>query len=245
LPALLAAERVWASYGGVVAVRDVSLEVPAGSLVAILGANGAGKSTFLRVLAGLHRPDSGRVVFDGTDLAGLSAHAVARRGVVLVPEGRAIFPSLTVSENVRIAARDHAGTARVQELFPILGERMAQRAGTLSGGEQQMLALARCVATEAPVLLLDEPSLALAPRMVDQVFGAIRNLRASGRTIVLVEQYVGRALEMSDLVYVMEKGTRAFAGEPEELSRSPVLAQTYLGGTTGAQGPQRQEVAAG
>jgi branched-chain amino acid transport system ATP-binding protein len=230
VPALLDAEGIEASYGSLRAVQGVTLRIPAGVLAAVLGPNGAGKSTLLRVLAGLHRPDQGRVLLGGDDLTRLPAHEVARRGIALVPEGRAIFPSLSVADNLRLAGARGEGLERVTRAFPRLAERMSQTAGTLSGGEQQMLALARCWVTDAPVLLLDEPSLALAPRLVDEVFASVRALREEGRTIVLVEQYVARALEMADLVYVLEKGRCVFAGEPAELAHHPVLERTYLGG---------------
>jgi branched-chain amino acid transport system ATP-binding protein len=229
VPPLLEAEAVWASYDSLRAVQGMSLQLPEGALAAVLGPNGAGKSTLLRVLGGLHRAERGRVWLRGEDVTGLPAHQVARRGMVLVPEGRAIFPSLSVADNLRLAgARDDAFD-RVVQAFPVLGQRMSQTARTLSGGEQQMLALARCTATGASVLLLDEPSLALAPRLVDEVFRSIGRLRAQGKTILLVEQYVTRALEMADLVYVMEKGRGVFAGEPGELAHHPVLERTYLG----------------
>lgn len=230
MPALLEAREVWASYGRLRAVQGVSLGVPRGSLVALLGPNGAGKSTLLKVLAGLHRPERGRILLGGRDLTGLPAHRVARRGVTLVPEGRGIFPSLTVAENLRLAGVWNGGRRRVLETFPVLGDRLCQQAGTLSGGEQQMLALSPALSTEARVVLLDEPSLALAPRLVDEVFGAVELLRRAGKTVVLVEQYVRRALEAADLVYVMQKGRCVFAGEPGELAHRPALEGTYLGG---------------
>ena len=229
MPPLLEADAIWASYGNLRAVQGVSLQLPRGVLAAVLGPNGAGKSTLLRVLGGLHRPDRGTVLLRGADVTGLPGHQMARRGLVLVPEGRAIFPSLSVADNLRLAGAREDGFDRVVDVFPVLARRMAQTAGTLSGGEQQMLALARCTATDAPVLLLDEPSLALAPRLVDEVFRSIGRLRDAGKTILLVEQYVTRALQMADLVYVMEKGKRVFAGEPGELAHHPVLERTYLG----------------
>jgi len=229
VPALLEAREVRASYGGLVAVRDVTLGVPQGALVALLGPNGAGKSTLLRVLAGLHLPDRGRVFLGGDDVTGEPAHALARRGVALVPEGRGIFPALTVEENLRVARLAGGARARVLETFPVLGDRLGQEAGTLSGGEQQMLALSRALADDVRVVLIDEPSLALAPRLVDEVFARIAGLHAAGKTVLLVEQYVSRALEMADLVYVMRKGRLDFAGEPGELSHAP-LEGAYLGG---------------
>ena len=224
----LAGRDLVASYGGIRALHGVTVEIPSGHVTAIVGPNGAGKSTLLRVLAGLHRPDEGRVLLDGIDVTGLPAHRMARLGVALVPEGRGTFPSLTVDENVRIGATRRARD-RVLRAFPALAERPRQRAGSLSGGEQQMLALGRAVATEANVVLLDEPSLALAPRLVDDIFRAVASLRAEGRTVVLVEQYVRRALEIADVVYVLQKGRRMFAGEPGELSGRGALERAYLG----------------
>lgn len=177
------------------------------------------------MVAGLLPPDRGRVLLGGEDITGVPAHRLARQGVVLVPEGRGIFPSLSVSENLQLVPGGGDSAARS---FPVLAERLEQRAGTLSGGEQQMLALARA-ATDARLVLLDEPSLGLAPRMVEAVFRHIRELRASGQTVVLVEQYVTRALEMADFVYVMQRGQIVFAGEPGELRRDPALEATYLG----------------
>ena len=228
MPALLEARDIWASYGGLAAVRGASVGVPEGALVALLGPNGAGKTTLLRVLAGLHRPSRGTVRLGGRDVTGLPAHRLARRGLVLVPEGRGIFPGLTVEENLRVAGALNGGRREVFQAFPVLRERLGQVAGTLSGGEQQMLALARTAGTGARVVLLDEPSLALAPRLVDSVFGSIRALRERGKTVVLVEQYVTRAIELADLVYVMRKGRVEFAGEPGELEHAS-LEGAYLG----------------
>ncbi|MFL5796927.1 MAG: ABC transporter ATP-binding protein [Actinomycetota bacterium] len=229
MPALLAAEDVSASYGGLRALADVSVAVPERSLAAVLGPNGAGKSTLLRVLAGLHRPRAGRVRFRGNDITGLPAHRVARAGVVLVPEGRSVFPSLSVADNLRLAGAKGERFDEVAAAFPVLAGRLRQTAGTLSGGEQQMLAVARAMAAGADVLLLDEPSLGLAPRLVERVLESVRNLRDEGRTIVLVEQYVSRALEMADVAYVLDKGRVAFAGEPRELEGHRVLERAYLG----------------
>ncbi|HWC32661.1 MAG TPA: ABC transporter ATP-binding protein [Actinomycetota bacterium] len=225
---MLAGRDLVASYAGIRALHGASVEIPAGHVTAIVGPNGAGKSTLLRVLSGLHRPDAGRVVLDGIDVTGLPAHGIARLGLAIVPEGRGTFPALTVEENVRIGASRRA-RARVLVAFPALRERRRQRAGALSGGEQQMLALGRAVATDAKVVLLDEPSLALAPRLVDEIFRAVASLRAEGRTVVLVEQYVRRALELADLVYVMQRGRSVFVGEPAELSGRGALERAYLG----------------
>ena len=229
MPALLAAEGVLASYAGLRALTDVTVAVPEGGLAAVLGPNGAGKSTLLKVLAGLHRPDGGRVLLRGEDVTGLPAHAMARKGVALVPEGRSVFGSLTVADNLRLAGARGRAFDEVADAFPVLAERLRQTAGTLSGGEQQMLALARAMASGGEVLMLDEPSLGLAPRLVDRVLRSVRSLRERGRTVVLVEQYVTRALELADVAFVMDKGRVAFAGEPAELEGHPVLERAYLG----------------
>ena len=229
MPALLGAELVSASYGGLRALDGVSVAVPPGALAAILGPNCAGKSTLLRVLAGLHRPDAGRVQLRGEDVTGLPAHRLARRGLLLVPEGRSVFGSLSVADNLRLAGARGERFELVAEAFPALVSRMRRVAGTLSGGEQQMLALARATASGADVLLLDEPSLGLAPRLVEQVFASIGSLREQGRTVVLVEQFVTRALALADVAFVLDKGRVAFSGEPAELDDHPVLARTYLG----------------
>ena len=227
MSALLAGRDLWASYGAVRALHGVSIEVPAGVLAAVVGPNGAGKTTLLRVLAGLLRPERGRVLLGGEDVTGLPAYRMARLGVAMVPEGRGTFPALTVAENLHLGG--DGSVERAVEAFPVLARRLRQTAGTLSGGEQQMLALARSLATPARVVLLDEPSHALAPRLVDEVFEAIAELRAAGKTVVLVEQYVGRALELADLVWVLHKGRMDFAGEPAELAHRPVLESAYLG----------------
>lgn len=226
MPPLVEAADLWASYGSVRAVRGVTLAVPEGSLVALLGPNGAGKSTLLKVLAGLLAPDRGRVTLGGRDVTGFPAHRMSRLGVALVPEGRGIFPSLPVKENLALLAGD--GEAALKA-FPVLRERVEQLSGTLSGGEQQMLALSRAAETGARVIMLDEPSLGLAPRLVDEIFARIEALRGEGRTVILVEQYVTRALPLADFVYVMQKGQIVFAGEPGELRHHPALERSYLG----------------
>jgi branched-chain amino acid transport system ATP-binding protein len=229
VPALLAADDVWASHGGVRALQGVSLEVPEGSVAAVVGPNGAGKTTLLRVLAGLHRPERGRVRFGGRDVTESSVHRRAQMGLTLVPEGRGVFPRLTVAENLRLAAVRGAALERARSMFPILAQRPGQPAGTLSGGEQQMLALARCLAAGTRAVMVDEPSLGLAPRLVNQVFATVAALRDAGITVVVVEQHVARILEVADLVYVLRKGRCEFAGEPGELRHYRVLEGAYLG----------------
>jgi branched-chain amino acid transport system ATP-binding protein len=233
MPPLLEVEGLTVDYGRLTAIDGVSLAVPAGSLVAVLGPNGAGKSTLLKAIAGLVPARAGSVRLDGTPLDGLPAHERAGRGVCLIPEGRGIFPALTVEDNLRIAlGGDTAGAQRVVEYFPVLGERRGQQAGTLSGGEQQMLALARAVGAAPALLMADELSLGLAPMLVRTIAETLRRLHEEeGRTIVLVEQYAAHALALADFVVILNRGTVAWAGEPAELRASKVLVDSYLGST--------------
>jgi branched-chain amino acid transport system ATP-binding protein len=234
-PPLLAVEELTVAYGAVIAVRDVSLQVAPGEIVAALGPNGAGKTTLLRTLAGALKPQHGSIVFDGGPLNGLVPEVVVRRGVVLVPEGRHVFPGLTVEENLMIggiARTDReelrADTERWLTRFPILGERAGQMAGTLSGGEQQQLAIARALMSRPRMLLLDEPSLGLAPIFVDRIFELIRELRADGVTVLLVEQNVHRALEIADRAYVLSVGSVVASGPTGQLIEGE-LERSYLG----------------
>jgi len=222
------------AYGGVQALRGVSLTVPQGAVVALLGPNGAGKSTTLRAISGLVRAQSGRIRVGGRRVERLAAYKVARLGVVHVPEGRGIFPSLTVRENLEMAAAAiNDGTDPVDQgiqLFPALGSRLRQLSGSLSGGEQQMLALARALMAEPKLLMVDEISMGLAPIIVGQLFEALRERAAAGVSLLLVEQYVEAALELADYVYVMDKGAIVDVGEPADMRRG-ALASAYLGGT--------------
>ena len=234
-PPLLVVDTLTVAYGTVVAVRDVSLEVARGEIVAALGPNGAGKTTLLRTLAGALRPQHGLITFDGSPLAGLVPEVVLRKGVSLVPEGRRVFPNLTVEENLTIggiARGDHdelrADIERWLARFPILGERANQMAGTLSGGEQQQLAIARALMSRPRMLLLDEPSLGLAPIFVDRIFELIQDLRSQGVTILLVEQNVHRALEIADRAYVLSVGKVVASGATDRLMEGE-LERTYLG----------------
>ena len=234
-PPLLVVDGLTVAYGAVVAIRDVALDVGSGEIVAALGPNGAGKSTLLRTLAGALKPQHGSVVFDGAALTGLVPEAVLRRGVALVPEGRHVFPSLTVEENLTIggiARTDHdemqADRDRWLARFPILGERARQLAGTLSGGEQQQLAIARALMSRPRMLLLDEPSLGLAPIFVDRIFELIQQLRAEGVTVLLVEQNVHRALEVADRAYVLSVGSVVASGPTDQLVEGE-LERSYLG----------------
>ncbi|MGH8875730.1 MAG: ABC transporter ATP-binding protein [Stackebrandtia sp.] len=222
------------TYGRVRAVRDVSFPVPEGELVTVVGANGAGKSSVLAAVSGLVRPSAGRVRFNGRDITRWPAHKRVAAGLVLVPEGRQILTTLTVAENLRLGGwhrRDAAGTiAEMYELFPVLGERRKLSAGTLSGGEQQMLAIARAMVAKPQVMLMDEPSMGLAPKMVDEVFGVIETIRAAGVTIVLVEQNARRALRSADTGHVLETGALTHSGRAAELLGDRRVVDAYLGG---------------
>jgi len=218
-----------AGYGGTEVLRDVDLVVPEGRVVALLGPNGAGKTTLLRACSGLLRPTRGRVLLDGDDVTAATPHELVRRGLCHVPEGRAVFPSLTVAENLRLLSSRDDAVDRAAEAFPVLRDRLGQVAGTMSGGEQQMLALVRAYLTEPRYVLLDEVSMGLAPKVVDEIFTMLGRLAGSGVALLLVEQYVARALELADLVYVLRKGRVAFCGEPAELD-ADALAASYLGG---------------
>jgi branched-chain amino acid transport system ATP-binding protein len=227
---MLALESVVGGYGETTVLRDISLTVPEASVVALLGANGAGKTTVMRVASGELRPSAGRVVMDGQDISTAPPFRRWKLGVCHIPEGRAVFPGLTVRENLVTFAKAGADEAltRATEAFPVLAQRMSQRAGTLSGGEQQMLALARAYVTEPRVVLLDEVSMGLAPKIVDDIFAFIGLLARTGASLLLVEQYVSRALELADHVYVMSRGRITFNGPPADLDEENVLAG-YLG----------------
>jgi len=228
-----------AGYAETVVLRDVSLTVPSGSVVALLGPNGAGKTTLLRVASGLLRPRSGGVLLDGVDWTGRRAPRLAAAGVCHVPEGRGIFPALTVRENLLLYAPPGAvGEAieRAGEAFPVLVDRLGQVAGTLSGGQQQMLALARAYVSSPRLVLLDEVSMGLAPRIVDEIFEFFGRLRNEGASLLVVEQYVTRALEMADYVYLLQRGRVAFCGQPCEVDAANVLNQ-YLGVAAGLPSP--------
>ncbi len=225
-------EGLTVSYGGLRALSGVSLVVPAGAVVALLGPNGAGKSTTLRAVSGLVRSEAGQIRVGGIRVDRRPPHAVARLGVVHVPEGRGVFPSLTVAENLEMVRTAVAGgvdpVGGAVELFPVLGSRLRQTAGSLSGGEQQMLALARALLCRPRLLLVDEISMGLAPLVVDRLFEALRDRAAAGTPILLVEQYVEAALELADFVYVLDKGRVVDVGEPADIRRGGLLG-AYLG----------------
>jgi branched-chain amino acid transport system ATP-binding protein len=233
---MLKLEGVRARYGAIVAVRDVSLEVRQGELVALIGANGAGKTTTLSTIAGVVRAAGGTVTLLGETITGLPPEAIVRKGIAMVPEDREIFPALTVEQNLRLGAfirRDRREYARDLEemcqLFPILRERLSQTAGTLSGGEQQQLAIARALMSHPRLLMLDEPSLGLAPKLVEQVFALINRLHGEGTTILLVEQNVSQALRIADRAYLMRMGRIEASGTADELRRIVDVESAYLG----------------
>jgi branched-chain amino acid transport system ATP-binding protein len=234
---ILDVEDLTVSYGAIVAVRGVSFGVGRGEVVALIGANGAGKSTILNALSGLIRPQSGTAMFDGLDLTNAKASAIVKHGLVQVPEGREILARQTVLENLELATwarRDGAATQkRIEDVlnrFPILRDRRNLSAGALSGGEQQMLAIARGLLARPRLLLLDEPSLGLAPQMVDEVFRAIEEIHQEGTTILLVEQNALRALAIADRAYVIETGKILLSGSGDELLHNPAVRRAYLGG---------------
>ena len=235
---LLELDGVSAGYGPVQALSAVSIRVMAGEIVTLIGANGAGKSTLLMTICGDPRPRGGRILLEGKDIAGLPTHAIMRLGLAQSPEGRRVFPRMTVDENLLMGAETLGGggdrSARREEvfaLFPRLRERLAQRAGTLSGGEQQMLAIGRALMSRPRLLLLDEPSLGLAPLVVRQIFGAIRDLNAqTGLTVLLVEQNANLALRLAHRGYVLVNGRIAMEGTGAELLARPEVRDAYLGG---------------
>jgi branched-chain amino acid transport system ATP-binding protein len=233
---LLTLENLQVSYGGIRAVKGVDLEVGQGELVCLIGANGAGKTTTLRAVTGLVRAAGGRILYEGVDIAGLRVHEIARRGLALVPEGRGVFAQLSIEENLAMGAyarNDRAAVAadveRAFTLFPRLKERRSQTAGTLSGGEQQMLAIARALMSRPKLLLLDEPSMGLAPLMVERIFEVIRTIAAEGVTMLLVEQNARLALEVSHRGYVLEGGLVSLSGEAGSLLGNPRIREAYLG----------------
>jgi len=233
---MLDVENISVFHGDAQALDGVSLTVEAGQIVAIVGANGAGKTSLIRTIGGMHRPASGRILFEGTDIAGLPSHRVCDLGVGQVAEGRQIFPSLTVAENLDMGAmlpraRGHRAQNRdrVQAMFPKLAQRLGQAAGTLSGGEQQMLAIARCIMGEPKLIMFDEPSLGLAPTIVHDVLKTIRDLNAGGITCVLVEQNVAVSLRIAHQAYVLENGRVTLSGSGEALLADERVRQAYLG----------------
>jgi branched-chain amino acid transport system ATP-binding protein len=229
---------ITAGYGDTVVLRDVDLVVPGGTIVALLGPNGAGKTTLLRVASGLLRPRHGEIRVDGEDFTGAHAERLARAGICHVTEGRSVFPGMTVRENLRMfgaKGQEAEAQERAVSAFPKLGQRLNQVAGTMSGGEQQMLALSRAYAQRAPIVMLDEVSMGLAPIIVDEIFEFFHRLIAEGSSLLLVEQYVAKALDIATNVYLLARGRVVFRGEPAELAGTDLMAR-YLGTETGHQG---------
>jgi len=220
-------------YGNVQVLRDFALELKEGEVLCLLGRNGAGKTTLLKAIMGLVRPRSGRVVLDGTDLTALPAHEVPKQGIGYCPQGRRLFSDLTVEENLQVGLmtrnRGAATLERVLTLFPVLRQRMHQRAGTLSGGEQQMVAIGRALVSRPRLLMLDEPSLGLAPILLRAIFDAFTQLKARGLTILLVEQMAWLGLEISDRAYVLDAGVIVLAGPSREVACNPHVIEAYLG----------------
>ena len=224
-------------YGAIHAVKDISLEVADGEIVTSIGSNGAGKSTTLRTISGLLKPKSGKIIYDGEDITGVAAHKLVGKGLIQVPEGRHVFSNMSVMENLELGAylrKDKEGIKKDMdeafEKFPRLLERKGQIAGTLSGGEQQMLAMARALMSKPKLLLLDEPSMGLAPLLVKEIFNIIKEINAVGTTVLLVEQNANMALSIADKAYVLETGRIVKAGTARELAASEDVQKAYLGG---------------
>jgi branched-chain amino acid transport system ATP-binding protein len=240
MTALLEVEGLEVAYGKIRAVKGVSFAVDAGAVVTLIGANGAGKTTTLRTLSGLQAPSAGTVTFDGRRIDGVPAHEIVGLGIAQVPEGRRIFPRMTVRENLELGAFIRSGKAaaagelsadlqHVYDLFPVLAERQAQAGGTLSGGEQQMLAIGRALMSRPRLLMLDEPSMGLSPIMMNLIFTTLAELKARGTTILLVEQNAQAALALADRAYVIEGGSVVLEGSAAELSASEQVRKAYLG----------------
>jgi branched-chain amino acid transport system ATP-binding protein len=234
---MLKIENLVVNYGGIEAVKGISLDVPDGNIITLVGANGAGKSTTLRSIAGLVKAKSGSITLDGEELLGLSTPDIVSKGITMVPEGRRVFPDMTVLENLKIGAYLRKDSLKddidhVYDLFPRLKERSWQLAGTLSGGEQQMLAVGRAVMTRPKLIMMDEPSLGLAPLVVKDIFKIILTLKSTGMTVLLIEQNANAALHACDYAYVMETGRITTSGTGEELLASEAIQEAYLGKTS-------------
>ncbi len=233
---MLKVENLVVSYGGIEALKGISLEVPEGKIVTLIGANGAGKSTLLRSIIGLVKPGNGKISYEGKDITGLNSQKIVQTGITLVPEGRRVFPNLTVLENLKIGAylrNDKEGIEKdirwIYDLFPRLEERSWQMAGTLSGGEQQMLAVGRALMCRPKVLMMDEPSLGLAPLVIKDIFKIIQEINNRGMTILLIEQNANMALKIADIAYVLETGRITMTGTGKELLENPEIKAAYLG----------------
>ena len=220
----------------ITALKDISLEVPQGSIVSLIGANGAGKTTTMKTIMGLVKPTSGRVIFEGQDITGRQTYQVVKNGISLVPEGRQILQDMSVYENLEMGAYTRkdkeieADIKKVFKRFPILDERSYQLGGTLSGGQQQMLAIGRALMARPKLLLLDEPSMGLAPLVVNEIFETIKEISADGTTVLLVEQNVRQALKIADYAYVLETGKMVLSGSADEVRHNPRVMEAYLGG---------------
>ena len=232
---MLKVENLVVSYGGIEALKGISLEVPEGKIVTLIGANGAGKSTLLRSIIGLVKPGQGKITYEEKDITGLNSQKIVQTGITLVPEGRRVFPNLTVLENLKIGAylrNDKEGIEKdirwIYDLFPRLEERSWQMAGTLSGGEQQMLAVGRALMSRPKVLMMDEPSLGLAPLVIKDIFKIIQEINNQGMTILLIEQNANMALKIADIAYVLETGRITMTGTGKELLENPEIKAAYL-----------------
>ena len=235
---MLDASSLYVDYGGVHALRDVSINVPEKSVVAIIGANGAGKSTLLKAIAGLVKQNRGSILYNGEDISAFAPHQRVDRGIVLCPEGRRLFPEMTVYENIRVGAYRMRDAQRfrtrldvIYDIFPRVAERRSQIASSLSGGEQQMVAIARALISHPKLLMLDEPTLGLAPKLVHEVANLVRRINRDGVTIVIVEQNAKLALRISEAAYVLETGSVTIRGNSSELLRSREVQDAYLGGS--------------
>ena len=233
---MLSARDLTTAYEGLVAISDVSIDVAKGEVVCVAGANGAGKSTLLKTIAGAVRPRSGSVTFDGTRIEGVAQHLITARGIAYVPENRRLFPSLTVDDNLRLGSYLYRGKADrdeplalVFQLFPRLKERLDQLAGTLSGGEQQMLAIGRALMTRPRLLMLDEPSQGIMPKLVDEIFQAVLEIRKTGMTVLIVEQRMAEVLEIADRAYILQTGRVQMQGPATDIRTNPDVRKAYLG----------------
>ena len=233
---MLSAHDLTTAYEGLVAISGVSIEVAKGEIVCVAGANGAGKSTLLKTIAGAERPRTGTVTFDGQRIDGMGQHLITARGIAYVPENRRLFPSLTVQDNLRLGSYLYRGQANRDEplalvfkLFPRLSERLEQLAGTLSGGEQQMLAIGRALMTRPRLLMLDEPSQGIMPKLVDEIFQAVMEIRKTGMTVLIVEQRMAEVLEIADRAYILQTGRVLMQGPAAEIRTNPDVRKAYLG----------------
>ena len=233
---MLKIENVVAGYGHITALKSINLEAPQGSIVSLIGANGAGKSTTMRSIMGLVKPTEGRITFEGKDITSMKTHDIVKAGISLVPEGRQILQDMSVYENLEMGAYIRKDAEIVDDIkkvfkrFPILDERSYQLGGTLSGGQQQMLAIGRALMARPKLLLLDEPSMGLAPLVVNEIFEVIKEISAEGTTVLLVEQNVRQALKIADYAYVLETGKMVLSGPAEEIRHDPRVMEAYLGG---------------